>query len=717
MAPVRFLPRHFVRSSLHGMGATGNLLPRRPASLARLAMLRPLVRVLVLLAVPPCVATGAQLPAGFPPLDSETARQLAGAGLKQRAGDVQGALADYATAIDGVASPHPSALTERGLLRLNSGEPAAALADFERAAVLAPNADLPRALSASALVRMGETGKAFTAYDALVALRPPSLLGYWGRADLRASLGDYHGAISDYTAILVREPFHAKLFLNRGNARRASDELPEALTDHDHAVRLDPKDALAWTQRAETRRRLGRFQDAVTDYDEALRLKPEDISAEVRRALVKIEAGRSAEALADLNLALERTPRQPALLHGRGRAHRANGDLNAAIADYTALITGEKSQLGEWFRDRAEARQAAGDAAGAEADRAQARFAARLQFALVMGNPNRRGALPQLTQAIELDPTLAEAYLERGLIHQRFDRPELARADFTRALELRPGYPEAIAAQADGGRRPLASPAPVRTPVGGTATAADAARQLASVRKAEAPLLQRALMEKQMKGDFAGAHAGYAEAIRHRPSEASGYLRRGTMALMLENYGAAIADFDRVVELQPIAPTVSLALTLRGVARQAQGEWEAAVSDFDRSHATVPDFPAKNRFFRRHLLQRLGRPDRGPSLAAIEARVDSAWIKLLGGFLEDRVSEAELLAGIEPADATTVARRSCGAYFHIGMKHLGRGDRTQARAFLQRAIAVDLKLGLASEERLAEHVLARTELARLADAP
>ena len=678
-------------------------------------MLRPLVRILVLLALLPTLAPGVQLPAGFPPLDPETARQLAGAGLKQRAGDLPGALADYSTAIEGVASPHPSALTERGLLRLNSGDLAGALADFERAAVLAPNSDLPRALRASALVRLGETGKAFAAYDALVALRPPSLLGYWGRADLRASLGDYHGAISDYTAILVREPFHAKLFLNRGNARRAVDELPEALKDHDHAVRLDPKDALAWTHRAETRRRLGRFQDAITDYDEALRLKPGDVSAELRRALIKIEGGRPAEAVADLNLALERTQRQPALLHGRGRAHRANGDLDAAIADYTALITVERPQAGEWFRDRAEARQAAGDTAGAEADRAKARQAARLQFALVMANPDRRGALPQLSAAIELDPTLAEAYLERGRIHQRFDRPELARADFARALELRPGYPDAIAAQAESGRRPSASPAPARTPADGAATAADAARQLASTRKAEAPLLQRVLLEKQMKGDFAGAHAGYTEAIRQRPAEASGYLRRGTMALMLELYGDAIADFDRVVELQPLAATVSLALTLRGVARQAQGEWEAAVADFDRSHATVADFPAKNRFFRRHLLHRLGRTDRGPSLATIEARVDAAWIRLLGGFLEDEVSEAELLAGIGSGDTTTVARRTCGACYHIGLKYLGRGDRTQARAFLQRAIAVDLKLGLASEERLAEHVLARTELARLGD--
>ncbi|MEY4089601.1 MAG: hypothetical protein RJB55_1872, partial [Verrucomicrobiota bacterium] len=39
-------------------------------------MLRPLVRILVLLALLPTLAPGVQLPAGFPQLDPETARQL-----------------------------------------------------------------------------------------------------------------------------------------------------------------------------------------------------------------------------------------------------------------------------------------------------------------------------------------------------------------------------------------------------------------------------------------------------------------------------------------------------------------------------------------------------------------------------------------------------------------------------------------------------------------
>jgi len=678
-------------------------------------MIRLLARSLILLVAPPALVSAAQLPAGFPPLDPETSRLLARAAAKQSIGNTEAALADYAEAIEGTATPHPSALTERGLLRMNSGDPAGALADFERAVSLAPASDLPRALRASVWVRLGETRKAFDEYGALVSLRPPSLLGYWGRGDLRADLGDYHGAVSDYTAILVRQPFQAKLFLNRGNARRAIGELTEAIKDYDHAVRLDPKDALAWTNRAEARRKLGQFAAAISDYDEALKLKPNDVGTEVRRALTKIEAGRPADAIADLNHALERSPRQPALLHSRGRAHQAKGDLDAAIADYTTLITRERAKQGEWFRDRAAARHAAGDAAGAENDRAEARRSAQLQFTMVMANPDRRGALPLLSNVIDLDPSLAEAYLERGRIHQKFDRPELARADFAKALELRPGYPEAISAQAESRSRPAAARPPAQTTAGSASpsSAADAARQLASARKADAPLLQRAFLEKQMKGDFAGAHAAYTEAIRQKPAEASAYLRRATMALILERYGEAIADLDRVVELKPIAATISMALTLRGVARQAQGEWETAVADFDRSFATVPDFPAKNRFFRHHVLQRLGQPDLGPSLATIEARVDPAWIRLLGGYLENKVPEVELFAGIGPGDATTVARRSCAAYYHVGMTHLMRGDRTRAREFLQRAVAVDLKLGLASEERIAEHVLARTELARL----
>ena len=52
-------------------------------------------------------------------------------------------------------------------------------------------------------------------------------------------------------------------------------------------------------------------------------------------------------------------------------------------------------------------------------------------------------AIDAYSSAIQLNPTLAEAYNDRGFAHYLRGDAELAIADFTRAIELRPNYPKA----------------------------------------------------------------------------------------------------------------------------------------------------------------------------------------------------------------------------------------------------------------------------------
>lgn len=60
-------------------------------------------------------------------------------------------------------------------------------------------------------------------------------------------------------------------------------------------------------------------------------------------------------------------------------------------------------------------------------------------------NKNYAGAIAEYSLAIQLNPTFAEAYNDRGFAHYlRADDAQLAIADFTRAIELRPDYPKAF---------------------------------------------------------------------------------------------------------------------------------------------------------------------------------------------------------------------------------------------------------------------------------
>ncbi len=53
-------------------------------------------------------------------------------------------------------------------------------------------------------------------------------------------------------------------------------------------------------------------------------------------------------------------------------------------------------------------------------------------------------AIDKFTEALKLDPNLAEAYLNRGVAHLRLDQPAEAVADFDKALELAPTSSEAL---------------------------------------------------------------------------------------------------------------------------------------------------------------------------------------------------------------------------------------------------------------------------------
>ncbi len=649
------------------------------------------------------------------PADPAAAQLLLRSAARNATGDAKGAGADLDEAVErwpAEARVHAA----RGQFRFSRGDGSAALGDFERALQLDPNLTEARIYRAFIITRLGDVAGALAEYDWLIAHQPSSPAGYWGRGDLRQELGDYGGAISDYTAVLGAQPTHAKLYVNRGNARRVLGEQAEALKDYGHALRLDPADDAAWWNRGVARARAGDAAGAIADFDECLRLKPNHFLAQLDRARARIGLGRTAEALADLDRALNAAPRQPQLLYARGLVLDALRQPAAAVADFTAAIAQEKTLNGHYHQARAAARAAAGDLNGAEEDRRLVRKAAAALSLMALSrlaSENGRNALGLLDDAIELDPETADHYVQRGKLHQRFDRHAQAVADFSRALELRPDLSEVSAARAESLRRlqpPVArrvgeksNPAPAKS---GSATKPGAA-------SGQIPALQRTFLEKQMKGDFPGAHAGYSEVIRQHPGEPSAFLRRATMNLLLERTGEAVADLDRVLELDPPANLRSFALMLRGVARQVQGDWIAAVTDFAASHAAVPNLPPKTRFFRHHLLPRLGRRDPGAGLAAVTARIDQEWLRLLGGYLEGGVTEADLLARTDEGDPNAIVRRRSAAYYHIGMTQLREGRRERAREFFQRALAVDMTLGLASEERIAERVLARAELARL----
>jgi len=152
-----------------------------------------------------------------------------------------------------------------------------------------------------------------------------------GMEQLKA--GDDAAAIQSFTAAIALYPGFAQAYHNRGTARQRLDQNEEAIRDYSEAVRLNPHEPLAFAGLGVCLVRLRRDDEAFAAFNHALELKPDLATA----------------------------------LNGRGGVHFRRKQFLLALRDYDAAISANP-RFAPAYLNRAHARQAIGDAAGAAAD-------------------------------------------------------------------------------------------------------------------------------------------------------------------------------------------------------------------------------------------------------------------------------------------------------------------------------------------------------------
>ena len=159
--------------------------------------------------------------------------------------------------------------------------------------------------------------------------------------------------------------------------------------------------------------------------------------------------------------------------------------------------------------------------------------ALRASYGGVLGSLERYDeALEQLDRAIALKPLNAEAYHNRGLIHERRGDVQAAIVQYRSALRYRPGYPPS--AQSLARLSAPADPSAPQTP----------AQKLASL------MIERA-SEAARRGDYASAMAQLDEAQRIAPRYPLVYQYRSNVAFLMGDHKAAIQALRKAIELEP----------------------------------------------------------------------------------------------------------------------------------------------------------------------
>lgn len=291
--------------------------------------------------------------------------------------------------------------------------------------------------TAEACFKLGEELLEDSKADASIAvfteclrLNPHFADAYYSRGLAHERRNEWQDALVDYTIYLDLKPDHVEVLLTRAHIRYRLQLYALAKEDFSHLLHL-PKgetttiffrqpsfgsgvDQLFTTQGSNkaylfnwlglTDTQLSNFKDAIVHFDSALRLNPTDADLYVNRGIAHQRNNNRAKAQQDFEKALRLNPNHSTAnynLHLLGLAGAKLNLLDSAIAanpmlPYSyALRAYEKMEAGRYAE-----------------------------------------ALKDYDQAIRLDATQVEYFLNRGLLHERLQHYTQAYNDYSSALAL-----------------------------------------------------------------------------------------------------------------------------------------------------------------------------------------------------------------------------------------------------------------------------------------
>lgn len=252
---------------------------------------------------------------------------------KYRAGDYQGAIADYDESID-LDDQNADAFNERGLAKYGLQNYQAALSDYDQALTLDgrhSNAFGNRGLTKHALQ---DYKGAVEDYNQAIRLNPQYAYVYHNRGVSKYNLKDLQGALSDYDQALRIDPKREDTLRNRGRIHYDLGQYRAALTDFDEAIRLDGENANAYNGRAHAKGKLGDWKGELADFDKALELDDQLVDAYNSRGLAKYNRKNYREAIQDYNTAIRLEPDYAVAYFNRGFVKEVQNDVEGAKADF-----------------------------------------------------------------------------------------------------------------------------------------------------------------------------------------------------------------------------------------------------------------------------------------------------------------------------------------------------------------------------------------------
>lgn len=190
--------------------------------------------------------------------------------VKQAQENLYGAEQDYRKAL-ALNEDHALAYHNLGVVLKASGG-AAAEEQFDLAIERQPSLPYPYLERAFFRIENGNLAGALTDYNQAIALQPGAHETWVNRGLVKEKLNDLSGAYADFTQAIELAPTFEKAWFCRANILSKQNKPTEAVEDYSVALLYFPEYAMAYYNRAMAEYKLGHFQKACADLQSA-RLK------------------------------------------------------------------------------------------------------------------------------------------------------------------------------------------------------------------------------------------------------------------------------------------------------------------------------------------------------------------------------------------------------------------------------------------------------------
>lgn len=176
-----------------------------------------------------------------------------------------------------------------------------------------------------------------------------------------------------YRAALELDDTVAPVHYLLGGIHLEKDQPKEAIEEFDRALSLQKRNEHVYNSRGVAHYQLGDAKAAERDFTTAMTREPEFTIAQLNRGLLRLREERNDAALADFDALIARFEKPTAMAAHTGRAIvlARKGDLAGAETEFTTVVdySFTKERVLDALYNRAQVREARGNAAGAQRDR------------------------------------------------------------------------------------------------------------------------------------------------------------------------------------------------------------------------------------------------------------------------------------------------------------------------------------------------------------